>query len=400
MKRFAPLLMSIGLTLALFASAQTAAQPAEPGVAPQPGVNQAMVRVVHASPNAEVERVVLTDTAAATAFHEFTDLEYLEVTDYVPVFAGSYDVVVELAEVDDVHAAHIVETQTLGTATGSYYTIVLMGLVLPREAVGTDDGFLAWLEGLFTAERQDLSLFPMVLDDLTHIALAQNEAEIRLVHAAPGTDTVDLVQVRPDATVDVLHTEAYGNASGHRGFFPAEGDFQIRIAGSDAVVVDLAELDVSPGMIHTVILTGTPIEDVPLQAMLVSNPWVDPIARPPGAVAPVPGALPAAEAAWMRDRLFQIQAWLETAEARLAEITGVADAEEQATAALDEVAAARAALEQVRVQLETFGAPAAPGMRPGMPVQPDDPGAAPAAPAAPAEPAEPDEDEEPAEPAD
>jgi hypothetical protein len=397
-KRFASTMLSIGLALTLFASAQTAPQPAEPGVAPQPGVNQAMVRVIHASPNAEIERVGLTDTAAATAFHEFTDLEYLEVTDYVPVFAGSYDVVVELAQVDDVHAAHIVETQTLGTVTGSYYTIVLMGLVLPREAVGTDDGFIAWLEGLFTAERQDLTLFPMVLDDLTHIALAPTEAEIRLVHAAPGTDTVDLVQVRA-GEVDVLHTEAYGNASGHTNIFPAEGDFQIRIAGSDAVAVDLAELDVSPGMIHTVILTGTPIEDVPLQAILVSNPWVDPIARPPGAVAPVPGALPAAEAAWIRDRLFQIQAWLETAEARLAEITGVADAEAQATAALDEVAAARAALEQVRLQLETFGAPAAPGMRPGVPVQPTDPAAVPAAPAEAPEPDE-DEDEEPAEPAD
>jgi hypothetical protein len=68
----------------------------------------------------------------------------------------------------------------------------------------------------------------------------------------------------------------------------AEGDLQVRMAGSDAVVADLAELDLTPGMIHTVILTGTPIEDVPLRAIVVSNTWIDPIAAPgaPGATAP------------------------------------------------------------------------------------------------------------------
>jgi hypothetical protein len=384
-RRITSLLLALALSLAVVASAQQAPQPAQPGAAP--GINQSMVRFVHASPNAEVARIVLTDTIGTAGFHEIMDLEYLEVTEYVPVLAGSYEITVELAADAEGQVPHIVEPATINTVDGTFHTVVLTGLVLPTEAVGRDDGFFAWLEGLFTDERQDLTLFPLVLDDLTQVAIAQNETEVRLVHAAPGTDTVDLVLVRPGVSEDVLHTEAYGNASGHTRIFPAEGHLEIRVAGSTAVLVDLAELDVTPGLIHTVILTGTPIEDEPLRAMLVSNAWVDPIATPgvPGAVAPMPGTLPAGEAAWIHDRLLEAQAWLADAEARLVTLTEVEGAQEQANAALDEVAAARTVIEEARIQLEALTVPGAPGAMPAQPAQPAQPGQ----PAQPAQPGEP-----------
>ena len=379
MKRSATCLLTIAFSLAILASGQTAPPATQPGIEPAPAVDQAMLRIVHAAPNAEVERVVLIDAASGER-REFTDLRYLSATEYVPVFAGPYDLTVDLAPVDDAHAAHVVQTRTLDTVTGNFYTIVLMGLVLPPEAAAAEEGFLAWLEELFTAGRQDLTLFPMVLEDLNYIALSPIETEVRLIHAAPGTDDVDLVFVSPTAADRVLRTAAYGTASAYTRVFPADGTLQIRMADTDVVVVDLAEVDVRPNMIHSVILTGTPIDDVPLRAMIVSNTVLDPIARPaaPGVPTPAWGHVPAAEAAWANDRLFQAQSWLEAAEARLStELTHIEGAEEQATAALREVHAARAALEQVRALLQAFAAP------PGVP-----PGAPPVEPVEPAEPAD------------
>ena len=372
MRRHATLLLSLGFAFAMFANAQADPPPTEPGAVPLPGPNQAMVRLVHASPNTEVDRVVLTD-AGAVGHHEFTDIEYLDATEYVPVLAGSYDIVVELAPTDDARAAHVVERQTLTTIVGNYYTIVLTGLALPGEVVGTDDGFLAWLEELFTAERQDLSVFPMVLDDLTQIALLANEAEVRLVHAAPGVEPIELFFVGPAATDQFLHREAYGNWSPHNRIFPAQGHLQLRMADTNVVLMDLDDVDIQAGMIHTVIVTGTPIEDEPLRAIIVSNPWVDPIATTPVTPGVAPrtwgwGALPAAETTWVYDRLFQAQTWLESAEARLA---GVDDVDE-AAAAMDEVNAARAAIEQVMAQFGTVGAPAPGVVAPVEPVDEDE----------------------------
>ena len=375
-KRSATCLLTIGLSLAILASGQAAPRATQPGIAPPPWIDQAMVRIVHVAPNAELERVVLVHAASGDR-HEFTDLRYLTATEYVPVFPGPYDLAVDLAPVDDAHAAHVVEPRTIDTVTGSFYTVVLMGLVLPGEAVAAEDGFLAWLEELFTAERQDLTLFPMVLDDLTSIALAPMEAEVRLVHAAPGIDAVDLVMASPTAADQVLRTAAYGNVSAYTRIVPADGTLQIRMAGTEAVVVDLSEVAVRPNMIHTVILTGTPIDDVPLQAMIASNTALDPIARPtaPGVPGPVWGPVPAAQAAWANDRLFQAQVWLEAAEARLsAALTDMVGFEEEASAAMQEVHAARAALEQVRALLQAFAAPA--GMPPGAPpFEPTEPAA-------------------------
>jgi hypothetical protein len=373
-KRSATCLLTIGLALAILASGQAAPPATEPGNEPAPAVDQAMVRIVHVAPNAELERVVLVDAASGER-HEFGDLRYLSATEYVPVFPGPYDLAIDLAPVDDAHAAHVVETRTIDTVTGSFYTIVLMGLVLPPEAVAAEDGFLAWLEELFTAERRDLTLFPLVLDDLAYIALGPIETEVRLVHAAPGTDAIDLVMVSPAAADRVLRTAAYGNASAYTRIFPADGTLQIRMAGTEAVVADLSEMDVGPNMVHTVILTGTPIDDVPLRAMIVSSTVFDPIARPtaPGVPAPAWGHVPPAQAAWANDRLFQAQVWLESAEARLSnELTAIEGAQEQASAAMREVHAARAALEQVRALLQAFAAPA--GTPPGAPsVEPEDP---------------------------
>jgi hypothetical protein len=360
------------------AGAQAAGQPvAPPAAAPAgmatPGVNQAMIRFVHAAPTVGLQRIVMIDAVGGAALQEFTEVEYLEATEYAPVLAGDYDFWVELADAEPGTVPEgQVPAQRVTTIAGQYYTVVLIGLPVPGDTTA-EPGFLRWLERLFTPDRDDLALRLLVLDDLVTATVPLREAEIRVVHAAPGTDSVDLVLVR-GADVHHLEQVAYGDVSGFNRIVPADARLEVRVGGSEAVLLDLSDVDLGEGMIHTIFVAGTPVEDVPLEALVASNQWIDPLALPsvvaPGAaVAPVPGALAAGDAAWIRDRLLEVETWLQAAEARLAEVAEADGAEEQVQRARAEVTEARAVLDEARLQLESVIGPGAP-LAPADPAQP------------------------------
>ena len=355
-KRFVSMILATTLVLLAHAGEHEAV---EPGATPLPAAHQAMVRVVHASPNAELEQATLTLVGDDVAQHDFGDVAYMEMTDYVPVLGGDYTLTIDLAAHGGRAAMEVELPQTLSVARGRYYTVALVGLVMPEEAEESDDGFLAWLQELFTADRDDLALRAVLLDDITTLAVMPGEAEVRILHAAPGTDSVDLVFAHEEGA-DVLASVAYADVSGYTSIEPDAGTLQIRAAGSDLVMVDLAEFDVAQNMIHTVVVTGTPIEDVPTEAMLVSNEWVDPMPVAPGApgtVAPVAGVMTADQAEWVRDQVIAAEVWLDAAEERLLELAELAEAEELAVAARQDILEARAFLDQARFQLETAAGP-------------------------------------------
>ena len=362
MTRFATLSLSVFLVLVLgpFAAAQETAPGADPLM---PGANQAMVRLLHAAPNAQPEQVILTDVMGSVEIEEFADVAYLEVTEYVPIVAGTYDITLRLsvAEGEELDTAIAVPADTLDTFAGEFYTIALIGVQFPEVTTAADEGFLAWLEDLFTADRQDLSLRAMVINDLVTTVIGRHETEARIMHASPGTEAVDLVLVREGgARVDVLDTVSYGQISGFSRLVPAEGHLQVRIAGTDAVVLDLADATLATGISHTVFVTGTPIEEVPIEALVVANPWVAPQAIPPtapGAVTPATATLTANELDFLRQHIDGAQQRLESVEARLAVLQDVDAARDEAAAARDEVRDARAFLEQARAQIDVVTPP-------------------------------------------
>src|SRR5690606_29209926 len=99
---------------------------------------------------------------------------------------------------------------------------------------------------------------------------------------------------------------------------------------------------VDTGASSTIFLIGTPAEEAPLDVVVTQNPVISTGAAAPGAPG-VPGAVPASAAAdqtWYRDSLNEIEARLAAIEERLRNITGVEGAQEDAEAALDEVAEA------------------------------------------------------------
>lgn len=352
MRRLMLIIFATSLVLPTFAGEHDAADTA---ASPEPAADQAIVRVLHASPNAELARVRLVLEGNDVADHAIGAVEYMAVTDYVPVPEGSYTLTVALAGRDGGEAATVELPQTLSMARGHAYTVALIGLVMPEVTEATDDGFLVWLQDLFTAERDDLALQALLLDDVSASIVAPDEVDVRLLHAAPGTDMVDLAFVRDD-DADVLGTVAFGEETGFLRIRPDEGALEVRVAGSDVVAVEVAELELDGGMLHTIVVAGTPIEDVPLQAVVLTNEWFDPLRVAPGApgtVAPVAGVMTADQADWVREQILAAETWLDAAEERLFELTEHAEAEALAAAARQDIEQARAFLEQARFQLES-----------------------------------------------
>ncbi len=260
----------------------------------------AMVRFVHAAPNADIDQVLLVsdeDAAAGLTIDAFDQTGYAEMTDYVAVPAGSYEITVVLAATEhdeaaaeaEAEVAPVVPAETFDASSGEYYTITLMGLMVPErvgepeeQADATDEGFIAWLEGLFATEndRGELELRVMVLDDEATTELEEDEVRVRVVHAAPGTEPVSLAVREADADdeaengVELVQTVAYGEASGYHSVRP-DDHLEVRTEDGEAVILDLADQNLEPGMLHTIFVTGTPVEDMPIEALVASTQPVE-----------------------------------------------------------------------------------------------------------------------------
>jgi len=354
--------MSIFLALGTLAAAQDAQEetpPADPAVG---ATNEAMVRFLHAAPNAEISNVVLTTGDGETAEVEaFAGVGYGELTDYVAVPAVGYDVAVNLAVVEGEEAGGVeVPADALDTFAGEYYTIVLMGVVRPAEDA-EETGFLDWLQGLFTDADDQFALRALVISDLTQFAVDENEAEVRIVHVAPGTEAVDLVVVDAEGA-NVVHSVGYGDVSGFDRLVPT-GTMELRVAGSEAPILDLSDQQVDSGASSTIFLIGTPVEAVPLEVVVAQNPVITTATAPgaPGAVPGAPAAVPPAvstEQTWMRDSLNEIEARLANIEERLRALAEGNGTEEDVTAALDQVAEAMALIDDARDQMAAQPGPA------------------------------------------
>jgi hypothetical protein len=268
MPRLTPLiLVSIALAAA-GAAAFAVVAPALPDDEREPPY--AMVRFVHASPNAEIEELFLLDADGNVISLEVqTELEYLDVTPFVAVPPADYEVVVHLAGSNERPAAEVVLPQSFGTIGGRSYTVALIGLVMPETLEDPDEGFVAWLQDLFAADPPDPSLQTMVLNGIRATPVPAGETDVRIAHAAPGTDSIDLVIVHPEDTSGVLATVSFGESSGYTTVVPTAGTLELRVAGSEAALIDLSGHELATGTRYAILLAGTPVEDVPLRVLLL-----------------------------------------------------------------------------------------------------------------------------------
>lgn len=270
------LLLALG---AAYGVAQGVGQPADPAtpapeMAPAPEIpDVAWVRLAHFSPNAPEITVNLepTDEEAAGAFSpdQFPAIGYQNFTEYVEIPAGNYSVTAQGVE-------GTVEEE-FSFARGSYYTLAAMGLVLPaevqaeqQEAEEEDEGggFVSFFQNLFgngDGDRDSLALqFQLLEDDLTRVP-NEGETLVRVVHAAPGTEPVDLAVTGEQGAL--VNGVQFGNSSRYAAYEGALEDLEVRLSGSRAATLNLDAVNLVSGNLNTVFVVGTPVEEAPLTIM-------------------------------------------------------------------------------------------------------------------------------------
>jgi hypothetical protein len=274
------LLLALAAAFGTVAQEQPA-QPADPfapapeAVEPAPEIpDVAWVRLAHFSPNANELTVELAPTSEDVAFtaDPFEPIAYQTFTEYMEVPAGNYAVTATGGE--DVGTLE----EEFSFARGNYYTLAAIGMVLPPEAQAETEedgeeqegGFVAFFRNLFgngdgDAARDRLALqFSLFQDDLTR-APEEGESLVRLVHAAPGTEAVDLAVMGEQGTL--IDGVAFGNASRYEGYEGSMSELEVRLAGSRAATLVLDQLSLESGNLNTVYLVGTPVEQAPVAVL-------------------------------------------------------------------------------------------------------------------------------------
>jgi hypothetical protein len=267
-------------------------------VQPVPPAEYSMVRFVHLSPNAKAADVMLMRTNTESVLMTpagLKDMVFGSTTEYVRVPSGEYAVMLAVGDARAVgEAAGPAEpsavpevegspldpaapalSETLSFRADRHYTVAILGLVLPRDARATVDesGFFAWLSALFSggdpAERDALGLRFEVLEDDPDVTIDPDAARVRVVHAAPGTTSVDVAVAGERGTL--VRDLGFGEASRRVNLRVAETMLEVRPTGSRAVALDLTGVEFALGTTHTVFIAGTPIEKMPLQVVVLSD---------------------------------------------------------------------------------------------------------------------------------
>ncbi len=180
-----------------------------------PVLEKANVKVVHASPDAPGVDLFIDNNVAGT------NLTFPNNTGYLQVDEGTRNVKVNV--------------------TGTQTTVIDADLNLE----GTKN------YSVFAVD-QVTNLSPLVLvDDLT--APAMGNAHVRFIHLSPNAPPVDITTT--DGIV-VFGNYAFKDYSEFTPIPAGSYDLQVRLAGTDTVVLELNGISVSDGSIYTVFAKG------------------------------------------------------------------------------------------------------------------------------------------------
>ena len=235
--------------------------------------DSAWVRVLNLSPNAgavDFNLVYTDDESMSASIPDFMmGVEYEGNGNYVELPAGNYELNLSGLAEDEI---------AFSVNGGRYYTLVVTGLRLPPEAEADaeaeEGGFMGWLRGLFGGDDggDAYTLDLLLLEDDLYQTNLETESLVRVVNAAPGTESVTLAVQGESGTL--TGNAAYGTATGTNRVNAAEfsGPLELRLGGSRAATIPLEDVSLQPGSVNTVFLVGTPLEDAPLRALVLSTP--------------------------------------------------------------------------------------------------------------------------------
>lgn len=185
---------------------------------------EAMVMVVHASPDADAVDFLVDDEVAGA------NLSYPDNTDYLTVEAGDRDLKVNAA----------------GTQT----------TVLNTDFDFDDEKFYTVFAAGTVAEDDDADLSLLVLtDDLS--APASGNAKVRFVHLAPDAPAVDIVNVTDPANESVLFdAQSYRDATAFASVPAGTYNLEVRTDNGGTAVLPLNGIVLEAGKIYTVFANG------------------------------------------------------------------------------------------------------------------------------------------------
>jgi hypothetical protein len=232
----------------------------------------AWVHVINLSGNAgnlSFEFVTADSAGVLEAPEGYQNLAYGGHGDYAAFPSGRYHV-----NLLDGQGANVYN-QEVTLDGGRYYTLALIGLQVPpdvADAEATESNFMTWLRGVFGNDEHRYNLKLLVLQDDLNRTVAANSALVRVVNAAPGTEGVSLAE--HGASSALTGVIDYGNAGNYKEIDLATlaGPLELRIGGSAAATVDLSSAQLQPGTVNTVFAVGTPTEETPLRAIILSSP--------------------------------------------------------------------------------------------------------------------------------
>ena len=113
-----------------------------------------------------------------------------------------------------------------------------------------------------------------MLQDNLDSPLIEGESLARLIHAAPGTDAVDLTfanENEEDGREALLTDIEFGSVSNYAPLPVSASDLAVAVAGSNAASLDLTEVSFEPDTVTTLFVTGTALEQAPLNVVALSN---------------------------------------------------------------------------------------------------------------------------------
>lgn len=222
---------------------------------------RARLRIAHLSPDAPIVDVCLAPAGTETWRGPLlrglgaTGVAYSQVTTYIDVPTGAYDVRVITATTTSCAAGAVPDTKNVTTTAGLTATVAAIGILDPQGAAANNPTFR-------------LAIFP---DDTATVA---NKTKLRFIHASPGTPAVDVGLGVAHAFARVFANVSFGESGG--GFLmtdPFSNSVTARLANAPTDALSVPGVTAAGGTIYSAYAiggkTGAPTN--PLRVLLCQD---------------------------------------------------------------------------------------------------------------------------------
>ncbi len=200
-----------------------------PCYAEMPQTNDSYVRILHASPDAPAVDIYANGNLVAK------NLAYRQLTNYVPVKPGEYNIQVFPAG----QRQNPVINTNIEVPPESSFTIAAVG------------------------KLSDISLLPIMEAYMPMID--RRTSYVRFAHLSPNAPAVDITT--PDGTV-LFSDISFKEVSDYIPLPPGNYTLQVKPTGTDQVVLTVPGIRLAPGTIYTIFATGLVGDKPPLDALL------------------------------------------------------------------------------------------------------------------------------------